>query len=122
MRDRIKLGDNLIQGYKAVGGAYESVYGTLTSSKTTFSTTMPADCFVNVQVFIMGGQDNGNNRNIRLDINGSYGGSLVSYATANQWCTLCFPLKSGDVLKLTANYIGTYTWYYEIHRFWYKGD
>jgi hypothetical protein len=121
MRNNLQIDGKNFQGHMDVGGAYTDITGTLTASAPNYSTTMDGTCFVNVQIYL---QPVGLSHYVTAYIDGIYAGYCSCYsASAGSWCTLSFPLRAGQVLKLTATGLtGTQVFNYVIHKYYYKND
>lgn len=117
MRNNLRVDGKNFQGHMDIGGNYEAAsQGSLTSVSPTVTITMPVTCFVNVQIF-MGGNATAY---ATAYVDGVACGYVSAYAIDNNWSCLSFPMRKGQVLKLTAYGLSPgQTWYYLVHKMYY---
>ena len=121
MRNSLTIDGHTFQGHMDVGGAYTALTGTLTASSPTYSTTMDATCFVNVQIFMPA---YGTGHYVTAYIDDTYAGYCSCYSSSSaSWCTLAFPMRKSQVLKLTVTGLTEAQYFsYVIHKFYYNSN
>lgn len=120
MRNSITIDGKTFQGHMDIGGNYEAAsQGSLTSATPTATITMPTTCFVNIQVFMSGNAT----AYAAAYVDDVACGYVSAYTIDNNWSCLSFPMRQGQVLKLTAYGLAAgQTWYYLVHKMYYKQD
>lgn len=120
MRNNLVVNGVDFQGHMDIGGNYEAAStGQLTSAAPTATITIPETCFVNIQIFMA---PDSNSAYAAAYVDDVACGYVSSYTNVYaNWSCLSFPMRKGQVLKLTAYGLPSgKTWYYVVHKMYYK--